>query len=87
MITQEQLNTYKEMVNDNQHTEVLVKVARDLKLGYYEGIFSSILSIHNDMEYLDSNLAIFRYTVKSDMLEQIKIEYSPELSHQLAKII
>lgn len=76
MITNEMIKTYKDLVENNCYSELLVQVAKDLKLFHYEKMFESILTIHDIEGYMNNDVYTVRKRIVDDMLTYLKIKLS-----------
>lgn len=67
MLNNEMLKKYYEMVDHNQHGEVLEEVAKDFNLSHYAKIFESVNRIHILEQSLSYDLMKVRDRVKEEM--------------------
>lgn len=72
ILTLDQIKKYVEMIECNQHTELLVEIASDFNIGFYKEVFQNVLNIHNLQGYMSPELAQFRTRMTNEMKEYFK---------------
>lgn len=72
-LTNEMIKKYEELVKFNNYGELLVEVAKDLKLDYFKNAFQSILTIHNLEGHLNHDLQEVRTRFRNELTNYLEL--------------